>query len=646
MTSRAAIIALALAAQLTAGCGPRVAAAENPVEPPASPAPISSPTAQKPHQSLDELKSQIEKIVAKYHIPGVGIALVKRDGVIWAGGVGKADLGSGKAVTADTMFRIGSITKGFVALSLLKLQEQGKVSLDAKLSDLAPEVPIVNPWEATDPVRVANILEHTAGFDDFPFAEFYDLSGGPEMPLLKVLQTFPGPQYVRWRPGTLAAYSNPDYGVAGYLVEKVSGRPCEDYIAENILRPLGMAHSDMRLTPAVRATLAQGYVSNPPRPIPYHPIYLRPAGEMKSSPAEMAHFVRMMLNRGELDGVRIVSADSIARMEVGKTGLAAKGGLANTYGLGNVPDISGPFLAHGHDGGIDGFISRYEYMVEPGNGYFFSINDTSRQSGMAFKEISDALSAFLTQGLTPPPKPARAQLDARLAQITGFYQFASHRKAAYGFLESLLVCGWTYIDHGKLYRRGLIPGAREETIYLGTGQIRTEKEVAASGVFVIDQDGNRYGCGALSCFERTDPTWPVIRLLLIAAALVLMVSSMLFALVWVPRKLLGRMKGVGHLELRLIPLLAVFTWIPMVIASWNVSVLQLSGPTINSITLTIGTIVFAVLSLLSMIFAMRSFRYEMNRAAKIHSILVACSCFGITWYLGYWGLIGARIWTL
>jgi CubicO group peptidase (beta-lactamase class C family) len=209
------------------------------------------------------LKKAVADILVKYHIPGIGIALVTKDKVIWAGGIGKANLATGRNVDADTMFRIGSITKGFVALSILQLQEQGKVSLNDRVSELAPEFPMVNPWERTDPVRIANLLEHTAGFEDFPLAEFYDFSGGTQISLLKTLQTFPKPQHVRWRPGTFASYSNPGYGVAGYLVEKVSGQPFEQYVAENILHPLGMTHSDLRLTPVVKAALAQGYAYKP-----------------------------------------------------------------------------------------------------------------------------------------------------------------------------------------------------------------------------------------------------------------------------------------------------------------------------------------------------------------------------------------------
>jgi CubicO group peptidase (beta-lactamase class C family) len=200
--------------------------------------------------SIEELKTTVSAILKKYKVPGVGIALVTRDSVVWTGGVGKADLAMNRDVTADTMFRVGSITKGFVALSALQLAERGKLNLDEKVADVAPEIPVVNPWEATNPVTLAHLLEHTAGFDDFSLAEFYDFDSSPENPrqLLWTLTHFRGPEHVRWMPGSRMSYSNPGYGLAGYIVEKTAGVPLEDYMAQNILRPLGMARSDMRLT--------------------------------------------------------------------------------------------------------------------------------------------------------------------------------------------------------------------------------------------------------------------------------------------------------------------------------------------------------------------------------------------------------------
>ena len=149
---------------------------------------------------IDGLKSAVSAILKKHKVPGVGIALVTKDAVVWTGGVGKADLATDRDVTGDTIFRVGSITKGFVALSALQLAERGKLSLNEKVADVAPEIPVVNPWEATNPVTLANLLEHTAGFDDFSLAEFYDFDASPDSPrpLLWTLTHFQGPEHVRW----------------------------------------------------------------------------------------------------------------------------------------------------------------------------------------------------------------------------------------------------------------------------------------------------------------------------------------------------------------------------------------------------------------------------------------------------------------
>src|ERR1700741_1794734 len=129
-----------------------------------------------PPQSLEELQKAIKTELDKNHLPGAGVALVSRGELLWCGGFGQADIASKKPVTCDTEFRVGSISKTFVALALLKLQEEGKINLELRLHDIAPEIPMHNPWESAHPVRIVNLLEHTAGFDDMEASEVYNVS--------------------------------------------------------------------------------------------------------------------------------------------------------------------------------------------------------------------------------------------------------------------------------------------------------------------------------------------------------------------------------------------------------------------------------------------------------------------------------------
>src|SRR5439155_14236946 len=94
----------------------------------------------KPAQSIPELQQQLEKILKDTHTPGVSVAIVHRDGPEWINGLGTADVASGRANTADTLFRIGSTSKAFAALSILMLADQGKLSLDDPVRKLVPDV--------------------------------------------------------------------------------------------------------------------------------------------------------------------------------------------------------------------------------------------------------------------------------------------------------------------------------------------------------------------------------------------------------------------------------------------------------------------------------------------------------------------------
>ena len=104
-----------------------------------SPPGTAQPKEELAHpKSVEELKKTMKDVLDKEHVPGAGIALIANGKVLWCGGIGQADIAANRAVSCDTEFRVGSISKTFVALALLKLQEEGKVNLYARLQDVAP----------------------------------------------------------------------------------------------------------------------------------------------------------------------------------------------------------------------------------------------------------------------------------------------------------------------------------------------------------------------------------------------------------------------------------------------------------------------------------------------------------------------------
>ena len=110
-------------------------------------------------KSIPELQAVIETILKDTRTPGAAIAIVSRNQTEWVAGIGKADLAANQPVTTNTLFRLGSISKSFVAIAALQLQEAGKLKLSDTVKQWVPDVAFVNPWESTQPLRLVHLLE-------------------------------------------------------------------------------------------------------------------------------------------------------------------------------------------------------------------------------------------------------------------------------------------------------------------------------------------------------------------------------------------------------------------------------------------------------------------------------------------------------
>src|SRR5438876_7739459 len=440
-------------------------------------------------KTLEELQKAMKEVVEKNHVTGAGVALVWNGQLLWCGGIGKADLAQNRDIACDTEFRVGSISKTFAPLTLLKLEEEGRINLQSRLQDVAPEVPVKNPWESTNPVRITNLLEHTAGFDDMALREAYNTKDSPNISILQVLQRFPNSQNVRWPPSTRFAYSNPDYGIAGYLVEKIGGQPWTSYVRSNILSPLEISPGDFDLTSQNRPLLAQGYQRPDGKPIQsvaYKEIYLRPAGDMKASPGELAKLVQFFLRRGAASDEQLLKPETIARMEYPQTPLSARNGLRLGYGLANYTEVKGGVVTHGHDGGIDGFISSYRYMPEQNWGYVVLLN--ADFSGKALDDLNQLAIDFLSKDF-PKPQPSVPQLSAaELKKFTGFYAARAPRDQLIAFMTDLLDNSRVRLKNGQLTIAGMF-SAPKPLIPVGKHLFRNEKDPEATVAFFPNASG-------------------------------------------------------------------------------------------------------------------------------------------------------------
>jgi CubicO group peptidase (beta-lactamase class C family) len=587
----------------------------------------------------------MKDVLDKEHVPGAGIALIANGEVLWCGGIGEADIAAKRSVSCDTEFRVGSISKTFVALALLKLQEEGKINLYARLQDVAPEIPFKNRWEATHPVRIVNLLEHTAGFDDMEPSEVYNVHDRYDFPLLDVFKRFTKPQAARWAPGTRMSYSNPGNAIAGYLIEKTTAKPFDQYIRETLLRPMGMEHADYPFTAANRALLATAYEGNPPKASGYPFIYLRPAGDLKASPGELAKLVQVLLRRGRAGDAQLVKAESILRMEAPETTLAAKNGLRLGYGLCNYSSVEGGVVTHGHDGGIDGFISSYRYMPEQNWGYVILLNSDSSQQ--ALESLNHLAVDFLSKDFPKPQQPVTTLPAKALEMFAGYYAPRAPRSQLFAFVDDLTGGTRIRVINGKLTRSGLL-GQPEPLLSVGKNLFRGEKEPEGTTVFFVTDTGDRAvvssGLDGISYSERSTLALPIVRIAVLALCLLFMLTSLPYALVWLFLKLVGAMKDVRHLAVRVVPLLATLSLLIVPLCLMKLSGAQIGSLNLWTAGIFLGTFFFPLLSILGLVLVLRVPKEEIHRGVRIHSLLVSSACCIITGFLLSWHLLALRLW--
>ena len=611
---------------------------------------VATETSQtpKPAQSIGELQQQLEKILKETHTPGVSVAIVGRDGPEWIAGLGTADVANGTPVTPETLFRIGSTSKAFVSLSILKLANEGKLSLQDPVRRLAPEVWFENRWEATDPVRVVDLLEHTTGWDDLHLRE-YAKDVPATMGLREALDYDHHSRISRWSPGTRMAYCNSGPAVAAYLVEKITGQRFEDYVTENFFTPIGMETASYFRTPAP-ATI--DYHHDGKTPYPYWNILFRPAGSINASANDMAAYLAFYLSRGTVNGVEVMPAASIDRMEIPTRTWAAQEGLQAGYGLSNYWSIQDGFVYHGHNGGVNGGLTELAYMPTYGDGYFFSINSDNAE---AFGKIGKTIRGYVTRQLTKPEVPPTVPLPANANSYAGWYEPDSPRVQMFYFFERLLGLVRVHFAEGRMLLAP-ITGFKNDIFLPVTGrQFRKvpDKEAPSpvataellvppnvKGQFIQVADG--------TATLRRIPGWMAISEIILTAGVVLaMVSVIVYAPFWLVAGLSPKRRRPEERAVRWWPLIAVLSLVAMVVLvrlSIPDIINRMGNLTVWSAGVFLCTLIFPIASLASFVAVWRADKNNVRRSVRRYSIVVAAALLIATAYLAYWGMIGLRPW--
>ena len=593
-------------------------------------------------ESDTDLVKQLDEIRLKSGVKGIAVGIVRGGSPTTFVSSGFADIKKRTPILASTQFRFGSVSKMFVALSIMKLVENNALTLDAELKTLAPEIAFDNPYAPDYPLRVIHLLNHTTGWDAMRFAEKAPQLA-PPISIKQALDLLPQSRTSRWPPGARSAYNNTGPLVAAYLVEKFSGLTFEHFVKQHFLEPLDMQHTDYFYTDDYRRHAATPYLGSVP--VPYTHLNNRAAGGLNSSIEDMVKFIQFLNQQGHTENNPILSSASFSNIQRPTGCLACSAGLEITRLAGLQQFSTNGITFLGHEGSVRGSSALLVYQPNLKLGYVVAVNG----EGRAIPPIQALLSNMLSSSNTTHNQTKNLPLQASHIDLVGWYKNISPISQLIAPFQRLLPWKLNITD-GQASIRPLL-GGQARLLGAGTNgqflQEQTNKVVAVPLLDPIAGHVFHYGPNTLKRISSLSAWLPIV----VGVCWFLSgVLAILLALWWLPNKWLKNVRLGYEEQQRLWPLIT-FSFAPLclfllLLAKNSIQLNRLLGqPSWLSIGLMIGTSLFFLSSLWSLFNWWRITQFVSKRAHYWHSTLLTSLNALVSVYLLSHGVIGIRLWT-
>jgi CubicO group peptidase (beta-lactamase class C family) len=386
----------------------------------------ASPQSVREGLSFDAIDAYIEGQMYRLKVPGASLAIVEGDRIVHLRGFGRARPGE-EAPSAQTPFFIGSLTKSFTALAVMRLVEAGKVELDAPVQCYLPWFRVADP-DASARMTVRHLLNQTSGLPVLPseaaLADFDEHPDAVERQI-RALSTLKINRPV----GSKFEYSNTNYNILGLIIETVSGESYSDYVQRQIFDPLEMRHSFTSKEEAQTNGLAMGHRYWFGHPIPALNLSIPrgslPSGQLLSSVEDMAHYLIAHLNGGRYTNVQVLSEEGIDELLRGAVEWKEMGFLIGYYGMGWISQGSGETTIISHSGTVPDFSAFMALIPHQKKGIVLFFNANHAMMKMTLDEVGMAAAQRLA-GKPPSPQifgsapwAMRAMLLIPVLQIAG-----------------------------------------------------------------------------------------------------------------------------------------------------------------------------------------------------------------------------------
>jgi CubicO group peptidase (beta-lactamase class C family)/D-alanyl-D-alanine dipeptidase len=377
--------------------------------------------AREPYlEVVSRLEPWIGSITEWTDLPALSIALVDDQQIVWAKGFGRSDPKKKTPATADTVYRVGSVSKLFTDLAVMQLVEQGLVDLDAAVNRYLPEFAPRNPFKI--PITLRQLMSHRAGLVREPPAGHYS---DPDSPLLLDVVGSLNRTTLVHEPGARTKYSNAGIAVAGAVVERIRGQHFSEAIRSSLLDPIGMASSSFEPSAELRQRLAAGLMwtyDGQTVPTPTFLLGTGPADNLVSTVNDLGRFISFVLSGGRAkDGKTVIKADTLKSMAEPQFG---KAGESPYFGLGFAISKLDGHHRIGHSGAVYGFVTDVEALPDEKLGAVVAI-PVDCANGVARHVAETALGLMLAErkkDRLPELKRTKAVSLEKARVLEGRYQ--------------------------------------------------------------------------------------------------------------------------------------------------------------------------------------------------------------------------------
>jgi CubicO group peptidase (beta-lactamase class C family)/D-alanyl-D-alanine dipeptidase len=361
-------------------------------------APLRAQSFIPPRSDYDGVAAALTRFIqaqmAEKRLPALSVALVDDQTTVWARGFGVANPADSTAATAETPYRVASVSKLFTDVAVMQLVESGRVALDTPVTRYVPEIHPANPFG--QPTTLRELLSHRSGLvREPPVGNYFD----PTSPSVAATALSLNGTSLIYPPGSRTKYSNAAITLAGYIVERVTGEPFAIHMQRAVLDPLGMTQSSFDPSPGLVQRRARGQMwttDGRTFAAPTFPLGLAPAAELTASMHDLGRFLSALFAGGMGPGGRVLADSSLAAMWGIQFGEKAQ---ASGYGLGFAISQLDGHQRIGHSGWHYGFGTEL--------------------AALPHERLGVAVSTTVDAGMAVPARVANAALRLMLAVREG-----------------------------------------------------------------------------------------------------------------------------------------------------------------------------------------------------------------------------------